>query len=354
MCLKKYVVLLFVLMWPASASAGLTETGLNDEVLALTIYNGDLIAGGKFTLAGDVSVNCIARWDGSSWHPLGDGVAGVQMFWNSIGDTLYLDPQVNAFAEYNGHLIVGGSFTTAGGLEFVSIARWDGANWYPLGGGIADYYLDYHVGVFSYFPPQVHTLVVHEDTLHVGGLFDQAGGIDANFIATWDGTSWHGLGEGVEGGRPTRVLASLVYTGEMIFSGSFTHAGDMENPYITGWDNTQWIGLGYGLGPTGADTEANCLVVYNGDLIVGGNFSNASGGPANNVAAWNTRWTPLGDGLNNTVHALAVYQNELYAGAYRWENDTWVNALQTDGPVKAMVASCSLQASIWLLVKPRD
>jgi hypothetical protein len=335
---QKCVVLLFALVFPTGVVAGITETGLNDEVLALTLYNGDLIAGGKFTMAGDIPVNCIARWDGSSWHPLGEGITGVQMFWNSIGDTLYLDPQVNAFVEYRGDLIVGGMFSHAGGLEFVSIARWDGANWTPLGGGIADYYVDYHVGIFSYFPPQIHTLAVHEDSLHVGGLFDQAGGTDANFMAAWDGIAWHSLGEGVGDGRPPRILTSIVYEDELTLGGNFSSAGDMAIPYITGWDNTKWIDLGFGLGPIAADTEARCLLTYNGDLIVGGQFSTAGGAPANNIAAWNNvSWSPLGNGLNNTVHALAVYQNELYAGAFRWENDTWVNALQTDGPVKAMV-----------------
>src|SRR5688572_22418011 len=59
----------------------LTETGwqtvgggVNDEVLALAVFNGDLIAGGLFYNAGGVPVSHIARWDGRSWHPLGSGV----------------------------------------------------------------------------------------------------------------------------------------------------------------------------------------------------------------------------------------------------------------------------------------
>ena len=47
---------------------------MNDSVYALTVYDGKLIAGGYFTTAGDVSANRIASWDGSSWSPLGSGM----------------------------------------------------------------------------------------------------------------------------------------------------------------------------------------------------------------------------------------------------------------------------------------
>jgi len=33
---------------------------------ALTVYNGDLIAGGVFSTAGGVSANRIAKWNGTS------------------------------------------------------------------------------------------------------------------------------------------------------------------------------------------------------------------------------------------------------------------------------------------------
>ncbi len=35
-------------------------------VYALTVYNGELIAGGGFTKAGGIDVNNIARWDGNA------------------------------------------------------------------------------------------------------------------------------------------------------------------------------------------------------------------------------------------------------------------------------------------------
>src|SRR4030042_1120596 len=59
------------------AGNGPPSIGLNSPAYALTVYNGDLIAGGYFTKAGGVDVNRIARWGGSSWQPLGRGMNGM-------------------------------------------------------------------------------------------------------------------------------------------------------------------------------------------------------------------------------------------------------------------------------------
>ena len=58
------------------ASSGQRD-GTTDHVNALAFGpDGSLYAGGKFTTAGGVTANHIARWDGSDWHPLGSGIEG--------------------------------------------------------------------------------------------------------------------------------------------------------------------------------------------------------------------------------------------------------------------------------------
>jgi hypothetical protein len=76
------------------------------------IWNGDLIAGGEFTTAGGQTVNSIARWDGSEWHPFTSG--------GQIG----VNSNVSALTVWNGDLIAGGSFTMAGGQTVNRIAAW--------------------------------------------------------------------------------------------------------------------------------------------------------------------------------------------------------------------------------------
>jgi len=94
--------------------------GMNASVCAFASYNGRLIAGGAFTLAGGRPCNFIAVWNGSGWEPLGAGLNG----------------EVRALAVYDGYLIAGGLFTLAGGAPADYVAAWDGQQWTPLGEGV--------------------------------------------------------------------------------------------------------------------------------------------------------------------------------------------------------------------------
>ena len=72
-----------------------------------------------------------------------------------------------------GALYASGSFTAAGGVSgFNSVARWDGANWSPLGSGMND-------GVWR--------LAFVGQDLYAGGIFTTAGGGSANYVAKYCG-----------------------------------------------------------------------------------------------------------------------------------------------------------------------
>jgi hypothetical protein len=67
---------------------------------AVAVSGTNVYVGGVFTDAGgNPNADYIARWDGSAWHALGDGVNGT----------------VNAIAVSGTDLYVGGWFTDAGG-----------------------------------------------------------------------------------------------------------------------------------------------------------------------------------------------------------------------------------------------
>src|SRR6185503_7161916 len=103
-----------------------------------------------------VPASRIARWEGSSWAPLGSGVGGqvlaLGVFDDGGGDALY----------------AGGALLAAGGNALGRIARWNGAAWSALGTGIGD------------APDFVLALDVFDDgsgaALYAGGLFTIAGG----------------------------------------------------------------------------------------------------------------------------------------------------------------------------------
>ncbi|MDF7810338.1 T9SS type A sorting domain-containing protein [Hymenobacter sp. YC55] len=118
-----------VARWDGTAWSRLGNIGTNNIVWALAAApNGDLYVGGEFnTVDGPngLTANKIARWDGSAWSALGNGLGG-----GGPVSALAVAP--------DGQLYVGGSFTGVlnGPPRTANIARWDGTNWYSLGTGL--------------------------------------------------------------------------------------------------------------------------------------------------------------------------------------------------------------------------
>ncbi|MDM8006914.1 MAG: hypothetical protein QUV05_12315, partial [Phycisphaerae bacterium] len=261
--------------------------GVGWSVPALTAYDGKLIAGGVFTTAGGVAASRVASWDGSSWSPLGSGM--------SADGTVYVC--VYALTVYDGKLIAGGYFTTAGGVPANCIASWDGSSWSSLGSGMSS---DGYVYVWA--------LTVYDGKLIAGGFFTTAGGVAANNIASWDGSSWSPLGSGMN----DEVYALTVYDGKLIAGGWFTLAGGVAANFIASWDGISWSPLGSGM-----SGRVDALTVYDGQLIAGGDFTTAGDVAANCIASWDgSSWSPLGSGMNDEVYALTVYDGKLIAGGW--------------------------------------
>jgi len=126
---------------------------------------------------------------------------------------------------WDGKLVVGGEFTSAGGIAASKVALWDGTNWQALGTGLDD---------------TVCALTVYRGELVAAGRFTAAGAVPANSVARWDGTSWLPLGAGVGGyvsgfGGLPYASALAAYRGELIVGGSFTTAGDQVSAYWARW-----------------------------------------------------------------------------------------------------------------------
>lgn len=255
--------------------------GLGGWVYSSTVYNGNLVVGGSFTSAGGYSVRNIAQWDGSSWGSIGTGVNG----------------QVDALTVYNGKLIAGGKFFEAGGVEVRYLAQWDGTEWTDVNGDMGSY---------------VVSLVVFQNKLIIGGYFRDADGFPANYIVGYD-EQWFSLGSGM-GGSQGQVMALSVHNNKLYAGGFFTSAGGIPANHIAEWNGTSWSALGSGI-----SNIVYSLTSYNGDLIAGGLFLSAGGNPANHIAKWNgSSWSALGSGMAGPfyqyVMALTNYGGRLIAG----------------------------------------
>jgi hypothetical protein len=328
--------------------------GVTGAINALTLRpGGDLVAGGTFTAAGGVTAHYVARWNGSSWASVGptgvfnpvlslavlsngDLVAGGALeslnpitgrgdyiirwngsSWSNLGlgvqDTVYslaLGP--------DGQLLAGGNFIVAGGGDAFGIASWDGSNWFPLGTGVEG------PGPFPANSGYVFAIAAGPGgEVFAGGTFSMASGLDVNRIARWDGVSWSPLDTGVTDPTAAAVLALLVLpNGDLIAGGEFTTAGSVQANNIARWDGTSWSALGAGLtNASGAASIYALALMPNGDLIAGGTFTSAGGVSANGIARWDgSSWSALGTGMTGgvvytMVKALAVLPNgDLVAG----------------------------------------
>lgn len=287
--------------------------GTDSTVLALAVFDDDgagpnlpaLFAGGVFTAAGGVAASHVAKWDGSSWSPLGSGVNDMVHALTVFDDD---GPGPNAPA-----LFAAGRFTQAGGAAANYIARWDGAAWSPLGSGVND---------------SVRALAVFDDdgpgtglpALYVGGLFGWAGGIMTTEIARWDGAAWSALGSGVN----EIVHALAVYDDgqnppELYVGGRFTGAGGMPASRIARWSGSSWSQVAGGV-----NRLVTSLLVFDPDgpgpasavLVAGGDFTTADGQPSDSIAAWNgSQWSSLGQsvldrGMNRKVLALTTFDSD--------------------------------------------
>lgn len=279
--------------WATVGSGGMT-----DWVYASVVFNGDLIVGGKFTAAGGVNADHIARWDGSSWHPLGLGVNG----------------KVNALLVMNGLLYVGGEFTSAGGIPMNFIAIWDGTNWLNDLGDMSSI---------------VTSLAIYKNKLIAAGYFTDADGIPVNYIAQYTSVGWAPLGTGVVGTQG-QVMALEVYNNELIAGGVFTSAGGVSAYHVARWNGVRWAALGSGI-----SNIVYTFTTFKGSLIAGGLFLSAGGVPANHIASWNgSAWSAMGSGMSGTfyqyVFALKEYNGNLIAGGYFTHSD----GIQTNGIAK--------------------
>lgn len=190
------------------------------------------------------------------------------------------------------------------------------------------------------------------NALFAGGAFTSAGGVTANRIARWNGTSWSPLSGPSGNGTSGAVSAITVFdagNGPALYAaGNFLSAGGVAVNRIARWDGTRWHPL-QGPQGTGVNDEVRAMVVFDDGsgpaLYVAGRFTSAGGVPATYIARWNgSEWsalpTPSGSTLNGSIRTLAVADlgggPSLFAGGLftqlgsmvlngvvRWNGQTW-------------------------------
>jgi len=177
----------------------------------VAIYQGNTYVAGNF-YDPFYNITDIAMYNGSSWQPVGSP-PGMYGGLNIIG----------AMEVYNNELYVVGDIKKADGNAGNFIQKWDGSQWYDVGGG------------FSF---QAVTLKEYNNELYVAGDFEYAanGLVKTSKIAKWDGSQWCGLRDSID----NSVLAIEFYHDTLIIAGGFwTLGGDTIHKIA------QWTGGNY-------------------------------------------------------------------------------------------------------------
>ncbi len=319
----------YVAQWTGAAWQPL-GTGLNGAALALEYDGTYLYAGGIFSQAGGVAANNIARWNGSSWSAMGSGFSG----------------KVSALCSLNGNLYAGGSFTNSS-LDITNLACWNGSSWSAVGLGPDG---------------AVQSLITDGTNLYVGGAFTHINGMAANLVAMWNGSAWSAMGTGLEGPAKGLNAYGLAFDSQhrLFVAGNFSEAGSVGASEVAGWDGTNWFALGattskgmtHGLGIE----QVTGLFSDGVNVYAGGNFTEAGGQIADQVARWDgTNWWPMGAStpgarLEAGPNTLTIAEEgHLYAGGYftnlgsysinhigYWDGNNWNDVGGTDAGVEAM------------------
>jgi hypothetical protein len=196
-----------------------------------------LFAGGDFALAGGVVTYSTAKYMGNGvWAGMGEGLAGT---------IRHMLPHAD---DTGTHLYAAGNFTDNGqGIEgILGIAKWDGSAWQALGNGLSAPLGGAHrsTKVLPFTTPgDVVRLASFNDgvqtALYAAGDFTRAGNKDTFSLAKWQNGYWYPLGEdffipdfGVT--QPIEALATWSYQGvpALYFGGNFTQFNFQGHPYM--------------------------------------------------------------------------------------------------------------------------
>jgi predicted outer membrane repeat protein len=315
-----------------SAVGGGFDYQTADHVEAMRIYDDGsgpaLYAAGKFQEVAGISAKSIARWNGQTWSALAGGLAG----------------EVEALAPFDADgggpgksLLVGaGSFTSPKSYR----AGWDGQKWIGLGDDVLEHFtaaatfdadadgpgLPLLYGASGSPTSTVRTWDGNDWTkvagpeagtvstlcatasgpdggpaLYAGGTFTNIGGMTVNCIARWDGQSWHALDSGLSAENGAHVRSIIVHDPDgggpqkpvLYAGGEFLEAGGHPAVNVARWDGQQWAAAGVGVGDPDSGASVAAMAMYDPDadgprptsLHIGGVFEHA-GAIATNIAYW--------------------------------------------------------------------
>jgi len=302
---------------------GFRIAGFDGTVEAAAVYADRLYVGGSYRTYGDLNVDGLAAYDGTSWSDMiqemgqnpGDITAmtvwdgklvlgcnggvddgGVISRYIGVWDGTQLyglhrgfSGKVFDLAVWNGLLVAAGEFWYTGdnGTVLKYVAYWNGSSWRPFDQGLSG---------------RAECLEVHDGELYVGGRFslEEAADTPLDGIARWNGAHWEPV-SGWTGVRSGYVTSLQSWQGQLYVGGEFDVIEGVPAASLARWDGTAWQAFG-GVTSTGTYDSVWALSILDGALLVGGRFTEFDGLPAKGCVLWDgVSW----DTMNGGVQSLA-------------------------------------------------
>jgi len=254
------------------------------RILAMTVFNGELILAGEFSRIGTLPVSNIVRYSsGLGWRPMGSGT---------------FDGPIYALAELQGELVAAGDFVySPSGSPTVGhwyAVHWNGSTWREVN---------------SVNSP-IYCAALWQGALRLGGR---------SFLDMYLPSVAQPGGIGIQSGE---AYSMTVHEGDLYIGGSLTvqtQSGLARQVVRVSAQNGQWLPLNGGLGggqPPLFNGAVYTLTSFGGRVWAGGAFSSVAGTPAPRVASWNesSGWSVPSSGPTGPVLAMAPFGSELFVG----------------------------------------
>jgi len=226
----------------------------------------DLYVAGNIASYGGVPVNGIARWDGTSWVPLGEGLSS---FYGTGSN-----PVSSIIACADGKLVVVGSFLRAGGLPAPGLAVWDGSAW-----SVPVTFASGNVNAVACLP---------DNSLIIGGSFTSVSGEPIVRVARiLDGVA------SSMGGEQIGNVSSLVVTPNgTVYATSVTPSGTR----VVRYDEGTWAQVGdVATTVTYNPGAPKVLALSDNSIALFGTFTAIDGVPMSALARYNgASWAQIG------------------------------------------------------------
>ncbi len=278
--------------------------GVDGSVYAMTVWDDgageDLYVGGLFETAGGMIMHNIARWNGTSWSPLGNGIPGQQPWPGTVFALAAYDDGTGSA------LFVAGEFEPGLGAPGLCITRWTGTGWAPLPGGLVGTNYGTSLAVYADGPTP---------SLFIGSELN-------NSPTPTTFTRWNGLALTHPAGvLPIGVYALGVYndgTGAALYAGGKRYNYPGSQASLVRYTGSGWTWVPGNFFNAASEAEVRALEAFDDGtgsrLYAAGSLSGHS-----NIRRWNgAAWSNVGAGTNGPVYDLLPVTEDgrptLYAG----------------------------------------